>query len=364
MPTPGPGASPPWTARRVRASGSSVLLAIGAIVVVALARDLFVAAVQPIGWLAAATALAVVIFPLVELLDRWVPRGVAIVAILLVGVVGLGSLGAGLVVEVQDQLGELRVALPRAAEELEASGGEDSPLGRLQLGSLTEDLVDRTSERLSPKPTIEDAVGTVPAYLVSGILVIFLLVWGGSILAGLQRQIADPERRDLVSRVAGRATHLAQRYVIGSLALALVVTPVGAGLAWAAGLPAPLTIGVLLGVAATIPSMGIVAAGVPVLVLSAASRPFATTLALAAAIVALQAGTSLVTRRVLEARTLHVGPSVMVVAALVGTDLYGIGGGLVAVIAGVFAVAGIEAWDREQAVDGPTEPVGPDPAPA
>lgn len=351
MPTTGPGTSPSWTARRVRASGSSILLAVVAIVAVALARDLFVAAVQPIGWLAAAAAVALVVFPLVELLDRWVPRGVAIVVILLGGVAGVAGLGAGLLVEVQDQLGELRTALPSAAEDLEVSGGEDGLLARLQVASLTEDLVDQTAERLSPKPTIEDAVGTVPAYLVSGILVVFLLVWGGSILEGLQRQIADAERRELVCRVSGRATHLAQRYVIGSLALAVVVVPLGSAMAWAADLPAPLTIGVLLGVASTVPSVGVVAAGVPVLVLSAASQPSTTTAALAAGIVGLQAVANLACRRLVESRSLHVGPSVIVVTALVGSDLYGIGGALVAVLAGVLLVAGIEAWDSESPAD-------------
>jgi predicted PurR-regulated permease PerM len=307
--------------------------------------------------------VALVVAPLVELLDRWIPRALAILVILLVGVAGLGSLGVGLVLEVQDQLGQLGEQLPAAAAELEAGSGEDSVLARLRFGELVQDLVDRTSERIAPEPTLEDAAGTAPAYLVSGVLVVFFLVWGGALLAGLQRQIADPDRRRRLVRGADLAAHLTQRYVVTAAALGVAVAVVGGSMAWAADLPVPLTIGVLLGGASLVPYVGVLFGSVPVLLLSAGSRPGGTTLALALGLIALQAGSTVATRRLVERPSLRVGPAVIVVAAVVGSDLYGIGGALVAVLAGVLGAAAVVAWEQDQAGDDELAATSVDPAP-
>lgn len=353
----GPGLTEPvrWRARRIRASGSSILLAFVAIVAVVLARGLFLAASQPIGWVAAAAATALVLSPVIELQARRIPRGIAIIATVLVGVIGVASVGAGLFLEVQDQLGQLREQLPAAAAELEEGAGDDSVLAQLELSTLVQDLVDQTADGIAPDASIEEAVGTVPAYLVSAVLVIFFLVWGGALLDGLERQISDPERRDRISQGAATAAHLTQHYVVAAIALAALVAVVGGAVAWWVGLPTPLVLGVVLGAASLIPYIGVLFGSVPMLLLSAASEAPGTTVALGVALVAMQMAVTAVTRGVIERRTLRVGPAVIVVGAVVGSDLYGIGGALVTVLAGILAVAAIEAWRRDQATGAPPQ---------
>ena len=338
-----------WTARRVRASGSSILLAIAVVVAVLLGRGLFEAASQPLGWVAAAAAVSLVLAPIIELQARKIPRGVAIAVTLIVGVAAVASVGAGLLVEVQDQLGQLREQLPAAAEQLEETADDDGILAQLELSALVQDLVEEISERASPQPTIEEAVGTVPAFLVSGVLVMFFLVWGGSMFDGLERQISDPDRRERISRGMRLSARLTQRYIVAALAVALVVALVGGTLSWLIGLPTPLVLGVVVGVASIIPYVGVLFGSVPILLLSAASEPFTTTVALGLGLIGTQAAVTLVTRRVIEQHTLRVGPAVIVITALLGSDLYGVGGALVAMFAGVLTVAAVEAWSREQA---------------
>jgi putative heme transporter len=332
-----------WTARRVRASWSSVLLAIVAIVAVLVARGVFIAASQPIGWVTAAAAVALVLAPVVDLQSRWMPRVAAILTTLVAAAALVASVGVALVLEVQDQLGQLRDELPAAAAELEAGQGPDGVFRQLGLESLVQDLVDQASERVSPTPTIDDAVGTVPAFLVSGVLVVFMLVWGRTMFEGVQRQISDPERREWVAGWIEHSAQLSQQYIVGAVLVGVLVAAAGTGLAYVVDLPTPLVLGVVLGAASVIPYFGILFGAVPVLLLTAASEPHLVVIAVAAALIGLQIAATLTTRLVVEARSLRVGPAVIVVATLIGSDVYGIGGALVALVAGIVAVAMIES---------------------
>jgi predicted PurR-regulated permease PerM len=356
MPPPGRLDAPDWTVRRVRASWSSVLLAIAAVVAVLVARGIFVAASQPIGWVAAAAAVAVVISPVVDLQARWIPRVAAILLTLVVGVALVASVGVASVMEVQDQLGQLRESLPAAAAELEAGQGPDGMFRQLGAESLVQDLVDQMTERVSPSPTVDDAAGTAPAFFVSGVLVIFLLIWGQNLFDGLVRQVSDHDRREWFATWATESLAVAQRYIARSIALAVVVGAIGAGLAWWAGMATPLVLGVVLAVASLIPYVGIVFGAVPMLLLSAGFEPLTVTIVLGLALLALQGAATVVMRRLVEARSLRVGPAIIVIAALIGSDVYGTGGALVAVVAAIVAVALIEhAADELGPATAPTD---------
>lgn len=361
MPRPGLVNHPQWTARRVRASGSSVLLALVTIVAVIAARNVFVAARQPVGWVVAAAVTALVLWPIIERLDRWLPRALGIIITLLLAAAAVIGLRLAVTNEVQGQLDQLRDRLPAAAAELEERGGPDGVLARLRFESLVRDVIDQTSERVAPEPTFQDAAGTAPAFLVSGILVIFFLIWGPSMLAGAHRQIGDAELRDHVGAVAGRSARLTQRYVIAAGALAVATGTVGGVLAWWLGLPTPLVLGVVLGVASVIPYVGVVFGAIPMLLLAVASQPDVEVVALAIAAVGLQAACTTVLGRLAQRGVLRAGPAVIVVAAMVGSDLYGLGGALVLIVVGIFAMAAIDAEGEDPLLVSAPPPEPPEP---
>lgn len=358
MPPTGPPQHPGWTARRVRASGLSVVLALLVIIGVLVARSVFVAASQPIGWVAAAAAVALVITPLVELLDRYVPRAVAIIATLALGITLVVTVGVSLVMETQEQLAELAETLPAAAADIEEDRGPDSVVAEIGLASLVEDLVDQVSGRVAPPP-VDDAVGTLPSFFVSGVLVVFFLVWGPALLAGAERQITDPDRRQRVTDIARTAASHTQGYIVGTVALALL-TGLAAGLvAWWADLPTPLVLGALIGGSSVVPYVGVLFGGTPMLLLSAAIAPGTTTALLVVALIALQIGATLGLRLVIEATATRVGPAIIVIALLLGSDAYGIGGALVALVAAVLLASVIDvAGDDEDLTAEPVRPAG------
>jgi predicted PurR-regulated permease PerM len=336
-------AHPPWTARRVRASGSSILLAVATIVAVVLARDLVAAASQPIGWVVAAAATALVLWPIVERLDVLLPRGLGIV----VALVGTAAIAIGLFLavsnELQGQFDQLERQLPRAAAELQERDGEDGVLARLRFSTLVRDVVAQTSERVAPEPTVSDAAGTAPAFLVSGILVIFFLIWGPKVLAGGLQQVSDPARRARVAEVAGRAARSTQGYVLTTAAAGVGAGLAGGLLAWAVGLPTPLVLGVVVGAASTVPRVGVLFGSVPLLLLAAPSEPALVVVALGLGLVGVQAAHTVAFAFGERHGLLRAGPAVVVIGAMVGSDLYGLGGALVAVVAGIGAIAVIDA---------------------
>lgn len=326
----------------MRASGSSVLLAVATIVGVIVARNVFLAARQPIGWVVAAAVTALVLWPIIDRLDRWVPRALGIILTLLLSAGAVIGLWFAVSHELQGQLAQLQERLPAAAAELEQRGGRDGVLTQLRFGSLVDDLVHQTSQHVAPEPTLKDAAGTAPAFLVSGILVVFFLIWGPSMLDGAQKQIRDPELQAHVGDVAARAAWLTQRYVITAGALGIAAGVIGGMLAWWAGLPTPLVLGIVLGVASVIPYVGILFGAIPILLLAVASQSNVEAVAIAVALIGVQAVCTTTLRRLSQRGLLRAGPAVIVVAALVGSDLYGLGGALVMVVVGILAVAVIE----------------------
>lgn len=342
MPATGRDEGSTWSVRRVRASWASVLLALLTVVAVLVARAIFMEASQPIGWVAAALTVALVISPLIDFAHRWMPRALAIIITLVIGLAVVGSVGVAAFIEIQDQLTHLRDELPAAAAELEAGQGPDGVLAQIGLESLVQDVVDQTAERIAPAPTVDDATGTVPAFFVSGVLVIFFLIWGPSMFDGLIRQISDDDRRRWFTDWALTSVAAAQRYIVAALGMALVIGLIGGGLAWWADLPTPFVLGVVLGVSSLVPYVGVLFGATPFLLLAAGSEPFSTAVALFVALVAVQAGATVVLRRWIEPRSLRVGPAVLAVTALIGSDIYGTGGALVAAVAGVVAVALID----------------------
>ena len=91
-----------------------------------------------------------------------------------------------------------------------------------------------------------------------------------------------------------------------------------------------------------IPLLGVVLGAVPLVLLAATTASWQGAVAVAALLLAWQAFEALVLQRRVEERSLHIGPFVTVAVAMVGLELYGIGGALVSVVAVVLVAAALD----------------------
>ena len=97
----------------------SAFLVVGAVVTAFVLRDGFVAAHRTVGWVVACAVVAMLIDPLVDFVDRLLPRWIAVILVLLVVLGIVASVAVGLATELLDSIDQLQASAPEAAAELE-----------------------------------------------------------------------------------------------------------------------------------------------------------------------------------------------------------------------------------------------------
>ena len=329
-------------ARRVRVqraglTPASAFLLVGAVVTAFVARDAFVAAHRTIGWVVACAIVALLIDPAVDLVDRLMPRWAAVIVVLIVLVAIIASVAAGVASDLVDSLEELRDSAPGAAVDLEA---QHEVLADVDLAARVQDFVDELDDRVR-RDAVSTATATFPAYIVTGILMLFLLAYGRRYFDGFVAQLPSA-RQPAVRTVGQQAVLRGRRYLLAVLGHSLVNgVVVGLVCSWI-GLPASFALGFAAGVFTMIPLVGILVGGIPAVLLAFGLEDWAG-LVVVGVLVALQAIEVGVVRPIVDHRTVRVGPTIAVVVALLGFELYGVGGALYGVALAVIALAALDA---------------------
>lgn len=364
--------STPWmspagggrTRASVRLSTRSVLLLVGVVFAVLVLRNTFVAAQRILGWAAASSATAVFVAPLASWLGRYIPRVAAIIlTFLMIGVVA-GALIFGVVDDLDREVARLQDAAPAATQRLEERGDELGDVMRdLEVSQRVEVFLDEVDARVgSGSSALAENAFTVPVYFVNAILTIFLIVYGPGIVRGALSLIDDDERRGRVAATLNDAVVRARRTMAAVLGQAVVVGVAVGSASWAIGLPAPVVLGLVAGVAATIPDFGILLGVLPTVALIAGLEDGRIAVAFLAVALIVQAVEALHVRHLVDRWGVEVGPSVVLVVVLLGYTLHGVGMALFGVAYAIFALAVVDRIPagRPAELEGP--PVEPEPA--
>lgn len=316
------------------------------------------ASVRVIGWIVTAAVLAGLLTPVVEVLSRRLARGLALAAVVVASLGVAGGVAFAVVQDVTDQVGQLREAVPDAARELERSERFGEAATEIDLADRAEAFVDELPERLrggDVQQALRSAATRSVAFLATAVLTIFFLLHGRDLLEAGVRQLPAAHRPE-VARIGAAVYRRTWRYLTGSLGMSAAAGLVAYGVATALDLPgkAPLALWVML--LDVLPLLGVVLGALPILLLAWATASWQGTVAAAAVLFGWQAFEGLRLQRAVEARSLHIGPFVTIATALVGLDLYGIGGALIGLVAVVLAAATLdEAVARRYPAE--TEPV-------
>lgn len=351
--------------RTIRLGWTSALLAVSVVLGFLVLRSGFVAAHRILGWTAASVAVALFLEPIIEALDRFMPRALAVVVSFLVILFVVGGVVFGAVRDLDREVERLKAEAPSAIQDLE---GRDDELGRLatdiNLSERADTFLDALDDRVGTgEGALVENATSVPVYFVSAILTIFFLVYGPGIAAGAAGQI-DDRRRQVATVVLTKAAQRARRTVGALLLQGAVVGVVVAAVAAMLDLPAPIVLGLIAATAGTIPDVGILLGALPTVALTAAFSTNRNTVIILASAFAFQAVEALVVRRQVNRFGVRVGPSVVWIVALIGYTIYGPGMAFFGVCYAIFALA---VLDQLPAVRGDldelsvTERVGSDP---
>ncbi|HEX5616523.1 MAG TPA: AI-2E family transporter [Acidimicrobiia bacterium] len=344
---------------RVRIRARTIALLLGAIVLAFALERLFVAAHDAIGWFVAATIVALLLMPVVALLERFMRRALAIAVVLLVLAGFIGVVVYGVFNDLSSQMRRLERAVPSAAARLEDDDRFGEVARDFRLEERARDAVDGIGERLTGEARA--TAGSVGAYLAGTVLTIFMLGWSTRMMAAGLAQIDDLERRARVRTILVEALRTWRTYVTYAIAQAFGFGCLTFAVCRLADLPAPVPLALWLALWSIVPFIGVLVGMVPILMLSAGLESFDQALVLLAVFLVLQVVQVVILRRV-HLRSLYVGPAVVLVIGLLGYEMYAIGGAIFGITIAILALAFADAATTEEPDPEALDPTRPDPA--
>lgn len=331
--------SPARRTRRLVISPGALVLVVAAIALAQLTRTVFVAGRQPIGWVLASVVAAAAIEPAVSLLSRRMKRGFALVLVLVPLLAGAGLVARAVYADLDHSVEQLKEAIPEAAARIEDDARFGDVAKDMELRSRAERAVENL-DKPSSRAT-DNALDRGSTYLVCTILTIFMLIWGPRFAdAGLE-QITDEERRRETAELVGTAFRRGQAYLDVSLLQAIVLGFASWGTFTLLDVPAPTPLALVVAVSSLVPVIGLLLGSVPGLLMIAGFNSTGQALIVLVAVIGLQIA-QILGLRALSRRSLYVGPAVIVIAALLGLDMYGLGGAVFLTAVAVFGVALID----------------------
>jgi predicted PurR-regulated permease PerM len=302
---------------------------------------LVAASARVIGWVLAAAILAGLLHPVRAALARRIHRGLALAVVVIVSLGVAAALVWAVVDDVAEQVDELQRALPRAARQLERSETFGETAQELRLSERASSFVAQLPERLrggEVQDAIRSAATRSIAFLATAVLTVFFLLHGPRLLAAGVRQL-PAHRQEEVDRVGRAVYRRSWHYVAGTLAMSVMAGLIAYGCAWVLEVPGPAPLALFVAMLDVLPLIGIVLGAVPLILLAATNATWQGTVAIGVILVTWQVIEGVYLQRRVEEHSLHLGVFLTFAVAMVGLELYGIGGALVGLVLTVVAAA-------------------------
>ena len=325
----------------LRLTPSSVLRAVAMLGLTLAALALIAASARVIGWILAATALAGMLHPSVEALAKRIPRALALAVVMLTSLGIAAGVGYAVVDDVVNQMHELQRAVPAAAKKLEHSHRFGKAAREVHLARRAKVFVDELPERLrggNVQDALRSAATRGVAFLATGVMTIFFLVYGERLVRGAVRQL-PARRRTEAARIGLSAYRRSWRYLSGTLTMAVTAGLLAYMCATVLHLPGKAPLALWMVLLDPIPLLGVLLGAVPLILLAATTATWQGTVLVAAVLVGWQIFEAIRLQRAVEAVSLHIGPFITTAVAMIGLELYGFGGAIVGLAFAVLVAA-------------------------
>jgi predicted PurR-regulated permease PerM len=336
----------------------TVFLVIGITVVVGLVLVLGYLAWQVLTWILIAALLAAALNPAVERVEaRGLGRGWAATLVFLATLLLLSAIGALVIPPLVTQVTDFINAVPDFIDDLTAGRG---PLGWLQDEYQLVDRIREAIEKQGPggvlglSEPVLDVVRSVVTAVVGVITIIFLtyfmLLEGPRTISAALDQLPESVRpryervgRDIYRTISG--------YVTGNLLISVLAGTVATILLFAVGSEFAIALGLLVAILDLIPLAGATLAAIIVSTVVFIETDWVRTLIVVVFFIAYQQFENHVIQPLVYGRTVQLSPLAVLMAVLVGAQLAGILGALLAIpVAGSLLAVGREILQYRQDV--------------
>jgi predicted PurR-regulated permease PerM len=280
-----------------------------------------------------------------------VRRGITTALVILAGTAALATMLYAFIRPLADQATNLADELPTYVEDARAGKG---PVGDLVERYDIEDWVDRNQDRLrdavsglgTPAISLARSVFSgIFAGVTVLVLTILMLMQGPNVSAAVLALVPE-DRRDQVRRVAADSAKAVSGYVFGNLLISLIAGTT----AWITlsilGVPYAAVLGLFVGFADLIPLIGATLGAAPAVAFALLHSVTAGVSALIFFVI-YQQFENHVLQVTIMARTVRVNPLTVLISVLVGVELLGFLGALLAIpAAGVLQVVIRDLYDE------------------
>jgi len=325
-------------ARVVTVRPRTVLAVLGIAVLVGLGLMLVLLAWRVLTWILIAALLAAALNPAVEWLERrWMGRALAASAVFFIALLVVSGIGFLVIPPVITQVTDFVNAVPGFVDDLTAGRG---PFGWLQDRYQIVDRIQAAIEKqgvggiLGLGGPALDIVRSVVTAVVGVITVIFLtyfmLLEGPrtvSTLMGLLPEAARPR----FERVGGEIYRTISGYVTGNLVISLVAGVLATVVLYAVGSEFAIALGLLVAILDLIPLAGATIAAIVVTTVVFIETDWLRALIVIVFFIAYQQFENHVLQPLVYGRTVQLSPLIVLCAVLIGAQLAGVFGALLAI---------------------------------
>lgn len=324
---------------------------------------------QVLVWTLVSLLLAMALNPGVDAFGRLGGhrRGVAAMIVFLLVLAAIAGVGALVVPTLVQQISDFADALPEYVRDLTNGNG---PLGFLE---TKYQVVERVQEAVqgggdtaavaggaNAALDVTRGVATfVVAILTITFMTIFMVLEGPRWVArGIE--LLPPPRQPEAREIADEIYQLVGRYVTGNLLISLIAGVVTTIVLLALGIPFALALGLLVALLDLIPLAG-ATLGALIVTLIALTDSTTSALIVGAFFIVYQQLENHLLQPVVYGRTVRLSPLAILLSVLIGVEVAGIIGALLAIPVGGTINILLEHWRRRRRpVDGPGEEVGDD----
>ena len=348
----------------------SILATIGLVLATVVALLIVQRLARVIGLLIVAGFFAVVLTPAVDFLVRQrIRRSLATVVVFLAGTTLLALMTFTFVRPIAREVDDFIDDFPTFVEDArEGRGAIGRLVQRFEIDEYIEENQDRLSEQLrgagAPALTvIRNVANGVFALLTILVLAFLMILEGPKITAGILNLIDNERRRERIRRVAADCSKAVTGYMAGNLVISVI-----AGLATFVVLsvlqvPFAGVLGLWVAFADLIPLVGATLGAIPTVAVSFLNSPTDGIAALVFYVIYQQFENHLLQPTIMS-RTVDLNPLGVLVSVLVGVELFGILGALLAIpAAGVLQVITRNVYDEHRGTFKTEPTIGADEVP-
>jgi predicted PurR-regulated permease PerM len=330
----------------------TILATVGTVVLTAAVLLLGWEVRRVLTWIVVAALLAVVLGPLVDLAQRrlHLRRALATLLVFLVALVALAGILTVFVRPLADEGPRFIDRVPGYVEQARAGRG---PVGRLVQRYNLDEYLERNQARLreganrltTPALGVLRSIFSTAVALVTVFVLTFLMVLQGAELLASWTAALPERRRERVRRVAADCAKAVTGYMTGNLLISVIAGAVTYVVLWIMGVPYRGVVALFVGFADLIPLVGATIGAVAAIAVAALHSLPAAIVVLVVFVVYQQLENH-VLQPVIMARTVELSALTVLVSILIGVELLGFLGALLAIpVAGVLHVVGRDLYD-------------------